>query len=62
VAILRRGGSAIDAAVAVRYALAVTDSCCGNSGGGFKLIHNAADGESFINFRERAPLRARRDM
>jgi len=61
---LRHGGNAVDAAVAVGYALAVTDPCCGNlGGGGFMLIHIAKTGEDhFIDFRERAPLRATRDM
>jgi gamma-glutamyltranspeptidase/glutathione hydrolase len=63
VAILRRGGNAVDAAVAIAYALAVTDPCCGNlGGGGFMLIHRAGGGDRFIDFRERAPLRATRDM
>jgi gamma-glutamyltranspeptidase/glutathione hydrolase len=63
VAVLRGGGNAVDAAVAVGYALAVTDPCCGNiGGGGFMLIHRARGGETFINFRERAPLRARKTM
>ena len=63
VAVLRAGGNAIDAAVAVGYALAVTHPCCGNiGGGGFMLIHRARGGEAFINFRERAPFAARRDM
>lgn len=57
--ILRQGGNAIDAAVAVGYALAVIDPCCGNlGGGGFMTIHLANGENSFINFRERAPLAA----
>ena len=61
--VLTEGGNAIDAAVAMGYALAVSDPCCGNiGGGGFMLIH-LADGEStFINFRETAPLAATADM
>ncbi len=61
--VLSEGGNAIDAAVAMGYALAVSDPCCGNlGGGGFMLIH-LADGEStFINFRETAPLAATADM
>ncbi|MGK7895431.1 MAG: gamma-glutamyltransferase [Xenococcus sp. (in: cyanobacteria)] len=61
--ILSKGGNAIDAAVAMGYALAVSDPCCGNiGGGGFMLIH-LADGEStFINFRETAPLAATANM
>jgi gamma-glutamyltranspeptidase/glutathione hydrolase len=62
-AILRQGGNAIDAAVAVGYALAVTHPCCGNlGGGGFMVIHFADGKNTFINFRERAPLAARADM
>ena len=58
-AILRQGGNAIDAAVAVGYALAVTHPCCGNlGGGGFMTIHLADGKDTFINFRERAPLAA----
>jgi len=61
--VLQRGGNAIDAAVAVGYALAVVNPCCGNiGGGGFMLIHRAKGGDTFINFREKAPLRATRDM
>lgn len=61
--ILKQGGNAIDAAVAVGYALAVTDPCCGNiGGGGFMLIHLANGKDTFINFREKAPLAATRDM
>lgn len=61
--ILERGGNAIDAAVAVGYALAVVDPCCGNiGGGGFMLIRMRDGHESYIDFREKAPLRATRTM
>jgi gamma-glutamyltranspeptidase/glutathione hydrolase len=62
-AVLRQGGNAIDAAVAVGYALAVTHPCCGNlGGGGFMIIHLADGRNTFLNFREKAPLAARADM
>jgi gamma-glutamyltranspeptidase/glutathione hydrolase len=55
--ILRQGGNAIDAAVAIGYAEAVTNPCCGNiGGGGFMTIHLASGQNIFINFREKAPL------
>lgn len=61
--VLKRGGNAVDAAVAVGYALAVTDPCCGNiGGGGFMLIHLANGKKTFINFREKAPLKASKNM
>ncbi|MGB7413142.1 MAG: gamma-glutamyltransferase [Thermosynechococcaceae cyanobacterium] len=61
--ILKDGGNAIDAAVAIGYALAVTHPCCGNlGGGGFMLIHSADGKNTFINFREKAPLSATEDM
>lgn len=54
--ILRNGGNAIDAAVAVGYALAVVEPCCGNlGGGGFLLLRRANGDTSFLNFRETAP-------
>lgn len=61
--ILKSGGNAIDAAVAVGYSLAVVNPCCGNiGGGGFMTIHLANGKNIFINFRERAPLAATRNM
>lgn len=61
--ILKQGGNAIDAAVGVGYALAVTDPCCGNiGGGGFMVIHHANSKSTFINFREKAPLAATKGM
>ncbi|MBI2689393.1 MAG: gamma-glutamyltransferase [Acidobacteria bacterium] len=63
VAILRAGGNAIDAAAAVGFALAVTHPSAGNlGGGGFMLIRFADGRATFIDFRERAPLHATRDM
>lgn len=54
--ILKKGGNAIDAAVAIGYALAVVHPCCGNiGGGGFMLIHRSNGENIFINFREKAP-------
>lgn len=61
--ILRQGGNAIDAAVAVGYAEAVVNPCCGNIGGGGFLTAHLADGRNiFIDFREVAPAAATRDM
>lgn len=61
--ILKQGGNAVDAAVAVGYAQAVTNPCCGNiGGGGFMTIHLADGRDRFINFRETAPAAAAADM
>jgi len=63
VEILKAGGNAIDAAVAVGYAEAVVNPCCGNiGGGGFMVLHLADGRDSFINFREMAPAAASADM
>jgi gamma-glutamyltranspeptidase / glutathione hydrolase len=63
VAILEAGGNAIDAAVGVGYALAVVHPCCGNlGGGGFMTIHLADGRDTFLNFREKAPLAASEAM
>ncbi len=63
VEILKRGGNAVDAAVAVGFALAVTYPQAGNLGGGGFLLLRPGSGESiFIDFRETAPAAASRDM
>src|SRR5882724_8954494 len=62
-AVLKSGGNAIDAAVAVGFALAVTHPSAGNIGGGGFMLIRLADGRAtFIDFRERAPGAASRDM
>jgi len=63
VQVLRDGGNAVDAAIAVGFALAVTHPYAGNLGGGGFMLIRFADGRStFIDFRERAPEKASRNM
>ncbi len=63
IAILKQGGNAVDAAVAVGYALAVVFPNAGNlGGGGFMTLHLADGINLFLNFREKAPLAANRNM
>src|SRR2546429_847885 len=60
---LRRGGNAIDAAVAVAFALAVVQPVAGNIGGGGFLVARMQEGTvGALDFRETAPTRATRDM
>ncbi|MGA2149490.1 MAG: gamma-glutamyltransferase [Bryobacteraceae bacterium] len=61
--ILESGGNAVDAAVAVGFALAVTHPSAGNIGGGGFMLIRLADGRTtFLDFRERAPQAASRNM
>ena len=61
--ILKAGGNAVDAAVAVGYAQAVVNPCCGNiGGGGFMTIHLADGRDVFLNFREKAPTASTANM
>jgi gamma-glutamyltranspeptidase/glutathione hydrolase len=61
--VLRRGGNAVDAAVAVGYALAVVYPGSGNLGGGGFMTLQLADGrKTFLDFREKAPLAATANM
>ncbi|MCL4110636.1 UNVERIFIED_CONTAM: hypothetical protein GTU68_057257 [Idotea baltica] len=61
--ILFKGGNAIDAAVGVHFALAVTFPYAGNLGGGGFMVYRAADGTATtLDFREKAPAKAHRDM
>ncbi|MDP6963334.1 MAG: gamma-glutamyltransferase, partial [Planctomycetota bacterium] len=61
--ILASGGNAIDAAIAVHFALAVTYPNAGNIGGGGFLLYHAPDGNDyFLDFREVAPAAATSDM
>ncbi|MBD3750299.1 MAG: gamma-glutamyltransferase [Sphingobacteriales bacterium] len=61
--ILRKGGNAIDAAVAVQFALAVVYPEAGNIGGGGFMVYRSANGESnTLDFREKAPELATKNM
>jgi gamma-glutamyltranspeptidase/glutathione hydrolase len=63
VGVLRRGGNAVDAAVAVAFALAVVHPVAGNIGGGGFMVVRMHDGTvGALDFRETAPTGARRDM
>ena len=62
--VLKDGGNAIDAAVAVQLALAVVYPVAGNIGGGGFLVYRSGDGQDVaaLDFREKAPAKAQRDM
>jgi len=61
--ILKKGGNAIDAAIAVQFALAVTMPSAGNIGGGGFMVLRLPNGEvRTLDFREKAPANATRDM
>jgi gamma-glutamyltranspeptidase / glutathione hydrolase len=63
VEILKRGGNAVDAAVAVAFALAVVEPAAGNIGGGGFMLIRLTDGKTaFLDYREVAPGKATRDM
>ena len=61
--ILKKGGNAIDAAIAVNFALAVCHPSAGNIGGGGFLVYRNAKGKFFaLDYREKAPLASTKDM
>jgi gamma-glutamyltranspeptidase/glutathione hydrolase len=61
--ILKKGGNAFDAAVAIEFALAVSYPVAGNIGGGGLLVYRKSNGEvGSLDYREKAPMQAHRDM
>jgi gamma-glutamyltranspeptidase/glutathione hydrolase len=63
VEVLKHGGNAVDAAVAVGFAMSATHPYAGNLGGGGYMLIRLADGRTtFIDFREKAPEKATHDM
>jgi gamma-glutamyltranspeptidase/glutathione hydrolase len=61
--ILQKGGNAIDAAVAVNFALAVCHPSAGNIGGGGFLVYRDRKGKTYaLDYREKAPLQSKKDM
>lgn len=61
--ILKKGGNAIDAAIAVKFALAVVYPNAGNLGGGGFMVYRSKTGEvNSLDFREKAPATAHKDM
>lgn len=63
VAIIKQGGNAVDAAIAVQFALAVVYPNAGNIGGGGFLVYRGSNGDTdALDYREKAPAKASRDM